>query len=207
MAARTPPDGVRRRLSPEDRRDQIVDAAAEVFARLGHQGSSLEDIALHLGITRPLIYHYFRDKDALYLEILTRSRTALDAAIAEAVDPADPPEDQLRNGMRGYFRFVHEHAQMWELLFGGGTAVAGAVAAEATRQRFETSEKIGLLVAAAAPHLPPEAANAYAHAISGAGEALARWWQHHPDVTLDTVVDHHLAIVWRGLAQVVAVSD
>jgi AcrR family transcriptional regulator len=208
MAARTPaPDGVRRRLSPEDRRDQIVEAAGEVFARLGYQGSSLEDIALHLGITRPLIYHYFRDKDTLYLEILTRSRAALDAAIADAVDPAASPEDQLRSGMRGYFRFVQEHAQMWELLFGGGTAVAGAVAAEATRQRFETSEKIGLLVAAAAPHLPAQAANAYAHAISGAGEALTHWWQHHPEVDLDTVVDHHLAIVWRGLAQVVAFSD
>jgi len=190
---------VRRRLSPADRRDQIVEAAGEVFARLGYQGTTLEDIAAHLGVTRPLIYHYFRDKDALYLELLTRARAALDAAIIGGADPEASPGDQLRGGMRGYFQFVRDHAQMWELLFGGGTAVAGSVAAEATRQRFETSEKVAILVTSAVPHLPALAANAYAHAISGSGEALARWWQHHPEVTLDEVVEHHLATTWHGL--------
>lgn len=195
----TAPGDVRRRLSAQDRRSQIVEAAAEIFIQRGYQGTSLEDIATHLGVTRPLIYHYFRDKDALYLEVLTRSRAALDAAIAGGVDPAATPGEQLRGGIRGYFRFVQENAPMWELLFGGGTAVAGPVAAEATRQRFETSEKIALLVAVAAPHVPAALANAYAHAVSGAGEALTRWWQHHPEVSLDEVVDLHVTTVWTGL--------
>lgn len=205
MAAPSPaPAGdVRRRLSAEDRRGQIVEAAGEVFGRLGYQGATLEDIAHHLGVTRPLIYHYFRDKDALYLELLTRSRAALDAAIADGVDPAASAADQLRGGIEGYFRFVQQNAPMWELLFGGGTAVAGPVAAEATRQRFETSEKIALLVSGAAPHVPAATANAYAHAVSGAGEALARWWQHHPEATRDEVAELHFTTVWTGLERLV----
>lgn len=189
----------RRRLSPSDRRDQIVESASEVFVRLGYQGTSLEDIAAHLGVTRPLIYHYFRDKDALYLEVLTRARTALEEAIISAVEPGASPFDQLRAGIRGYFSFVQDRLQEWELLFGGGTAVAGEVAAEATRQRFETSEKIALLVAAAAPHVPPLVANAYAHAVSGTGEGLTRWWKAHPETSLEEVVEIHLDVVWRGL--------
>jgi AcrR family transcriptional regulator len=203
MVERTlPATGSRRRLSAEDRRDQIVETATEVFVRQGYQGASLEDVAARAGITRPLIYHYFRDKDELYLEILTRARAALDAAIVDHVPADAPPEAQLRGGIEGYFRFVRDNRQLWELLFGGGTAVAGAVAEEATRQRFETSEKITLLVSAAAPSVAPLAANAYAHAVSGAGEALTRWWQHHPDVTLDEMVDLHLDVVWRGLGPV-----
>lgn len=203
MAERTPsPDAHRRRLSAEDRRDQIVETATEVFVRHGYQGTSLEDIAARAGITRPLIYHYFRDKDALYLEILTRARIALDSAIVAHVAADASPEDQLRGGIRGYFRFVQEHMHLWELLFGGGTAVAGAVAEEATRQRFDTSEKIALLVSAAAPAEPALRANAYAHAISGAGEALTRWWQRHPEVTLEEIVELHMDTVWRGLGPV-----
>lgn len=195
----------RRRLAPGVRRDQIVAAGVEVFTRLGYQGTSLEDIAAHLGITRPLIYHYFRDKDALYLAILTRARAALDEALVEAVAATGEgatPHEQLRAGMGAYFTFVRDRGDQWDLLFGGGTAVAGTVAAEATRQRFETSEKIAALVVAAAPHLPSGSANAYAHALSGAGEALARWWRHHPEVPMEEVVEHHLTVVWTGLEKV-----
>ncbi|MDO7868772.1 TetR/AcrR family transcriptional regulator [Nocardioides jiangxiensis] len=195
-------DGSRRRLSAGDRRDQIVATATDVFIERGYQGTSLEDIAARAGITRPLIYHYFRDKDTLYLEILTRARAALDAAIVDHVPSDASPEAQLRGGIEGYFHFVQEHMHLWELLFGGGTAVAGAVAEEATRQRFETSEKIALLVSAAAPDEPALRANAYAHAISGAGEALTRWWQHHPEVTLEQIVELHMDTVWRGLGPV-----
>ncbi|WP_165872928.1 TetR/AcrR family transcriptional regulator [Nocardioides jejuensis] len=196
------PTGSRRRLSAEDRRSQIVETAAEVFIENGYQGTSLEDIAAHAGITRPLIYHYFRDKDALYLEVLTRARAALDAAIIDRVPADASPEEQLRGGIEGYFHFVRDHMHLWELLFGGGTAVAGAVAEEATRQRFETSEKIALLVSAAAPEEPALRANAYAHAISGAGEALTRWWQHHPEVSLEEIVELHMDTVWRGLGPI-----
>lgn len=192
----------RRRLSAADRRDQIVAAAGEVFVERGYQGTSLEDIAAHLGVTRPLIYHYFRDKDELYLELLTRARAALDEAIVDRVDLDAVPREQLRAGIRGYFAFVQEHLAQWELLFGGGTAVAGVVAADATRQRFETSEKIGVLFAAAAPHLPASALNAYAHAVSGAGEALARWWRENPEASLDEVVELHLDVVWLGLERI-----
>lgn len=196
------PAAPRRRLSAADRRDQIVAAAGEVFVERGYQGTSLEDIAAHLGVTRPLIYHYFRDKDALYVEIVTRARTALEEAIISAVDPGASPREQLRGGIRGYFSFVQDNLQQWELLFGGGTAVAGVVAAEAGRQRFETSEKIALLVVAAAPHVPHRVANAYAHAISGAGEGLARWWVHHPEVTLDEIVEIDVELLWDGLDRI-----
>lgn len=208
MTERTlPQDGSRRRLSADERRDQIVEAATEVFIQHGYQGTSLEDIAAHAGITRPLIYHYFRDKDALYLEILTRARAALDAAIIDHVPTDATPAGQLRGGITGYFEFVRDHLHLWELLFGGGTAVAGAVAQEATRQRFETSEKIALLVSAAAPSEPVLRAHAYAHAISGAGEALTHWWQRHPEVSLDEIVELHMDVVWRGLGPVLDALD
>lgn len=158
---------------------------------------------MSVGVTRPLIYRYFRDKDELYREIMRRARAELDAALIGAVDPEDSPVDQLRAGLAAYFTFVRNKGQEWELLFGGGTAIAGAVAVDAAQMRFETAEMIATLVQAAADHLDPTAVRAYAHAISGAAEQLAKWWRHHPEVTLEQIVAYHLELVWQGLEQVV----
>jgi AcrR family transcriptional regulator len=57
-------DAVRRRLAPCERRDMIVQAAVELFAGNG-VGASTRDIARRAGITQPLLYRYFPDKDSL----------------------------------------------------------------------------------------------------------------------------------------------
>lgn len=192
----------RRRLSPEQRRAEIVAAGAAVFADRGYQGTSLEDIAASAGVTRPLLYHYFRDKDELYREILRAARAELDEALAAAVAAADAPAERLRAGLTAYLTFVRDRGRQWDLLFGGGTAVAGELAEESARLRFATADKIAALVRQGAPELDPQAAGAYAHAVSGAGEQLAKWWRAHPSVALDVVVGYLLDVVWSGLAQV-----
>ncbi|MEL6523073.1 MAG: TetR/AcrR family transcriptional regulator [Pseudomonadota bacterium] len=54
----------RRRKAPEDRVRDIVDAAADHFAEVGFAGGT-RDIAKRLGVTQPLLYRYFPDKDGL----------------------------------------------------------------------------------------------------------------------------------------------
>lgn len=190
----------RRRLAPADRRAQIVAVGADVFTARGYQGTSLEDIAASAGVTRPLIYRYFRDKDELYLEILRGARDQLDAALVDGALAEELPADQLRAGLTAYFTFVRDSGQQWDLLFGGGTAVAGPVAADALEYRFGTAEKIAGLIAAAVPTLDAVRSSAYAHGVSGASEQLAKWWRRHPDATLEDVVGYALDVIWGGLA-------
>jgi AcrR family transcriptional regulator len=194
----------RRRLSRADRRAQILRVAEQVFSQRGYQGTSLEDIAASAGVTRPLIYNYFADKDELYLECLHAARGELEAAIVAAAGAHTHPRDMLRAGMIAYFTFVAERGKRWDMLFGGGIAVAGTVAERAGQLRFETVEKIATLIRDAAPGHPAQAAVAYAHAISGAGEQLAKWWRRNPGIPLDDIVQYHFDMVWTGLQQVAA---
>ena len=192
----------RRRLSPDHRRSQIVAAGAAVFTSLGYQATSLEDIAASIGVTRPLIYRYFRDKDELYLEILRKARDELDDALLSAVDPTATPADQLRVGVTAYFAFVHDRGQEWDLLFGGGAPLAGAVADEAEQMRIATIDKVVWLVRAAAPHVAATTAAAYTNAIVGAAQQLALWWRDHPEVSLAQIVETQLDVVWNGLERI-----
>ena len=60
------------RLDPEQRREQILDAANDLFAERGYDEVSIEDIARAAGVTRGLVHHYFGGRKEVYLALLER---------------------------------------------------------------------------------------------------------------------------------------
>ena len=62
----------RKRLKAEQRRDQLLDAANELFAERGYEGVSVEDIARAAGVQRGLVHHYFGGRTEVYLALLER---------------------------------------------------------------------------------------------------------------------------------------
>lgn len=89
-------------------RDTIVRAAAELFARQGYPGTSMNDLARACGISKPLLYHYVDDKYQLLREIAEGHVSRLEAIVAEVDALKLPPAERLRQLIR---RFVHEYAQ------------------------------------------------------------------------------------------------
>src|SRR6478609_5968003 len=61
-----------RRLSPAERRDQILDAANALFAERGYDEVSIEDIARSAGVARGLVHHYFGGRKEVYIALLER---------------------------------------------------------------------------------------------------------------------------------------
>ncbi|WNV90495.1 TetR/AcrR family transcriptional regulator [Umezawaea sp. Da 62-37] len=79
-----------------NRREQILTAAAELFARHGFHGVGIDDIGAAVGISGPALYRHFRSKDAMLGEMLTSiSERLLDGGLAR-VDASNGPEDALR---------------------------------------------------------------------------------------------------------------
>ena len=74
-----------RRLPRARRREQILTAATEAFARSGFAATSLEDIAAEAGVTRVILYRHFDSKTSLYQAVLDRMCARLDAHVAEPV--------------------------------------------------------------------------------------------------------------------------
>jgi len=70
-------EGATRRLPRAQRREQILDAATEAFARTGFAATSLDDVAAQAGVTRMIVYTHFESKTALYQAVLDRMRDRL----------------------------------------------------------------------------------------------------------------------------------
>jgi AcrR family transcriptional regulator len=60
------------RLDPATRRDQILDAANELFAERGYDDVTIEDMAKTAGVARGLVHHYFGGRKEVYLALLER---------------------------------------------------------------------------------------------------------------------------------------
>ena len=99
--------GARRRLAPEDREHQIVQAAISFFARQGFDAST-RDLAKELGITQPLLYRYFPTKEALvdrvYEEVFVRRWNP--EWEEWLVDQSVPLSERLKRYLKDYARFV-----------------------------------------------------------------------------------------------------
>lgn len=82
----------RPRSRPETlvRRQEIIDAAVEIFGAKGFSGGTLQDIADQVGMTHAGILHHFGSKDALLLEVLTRR---------DEVDVADFDDQHIPGGI------------------------------------------------------------------------------------------------------------
>ncbi|MCE4554451.1 TetR/AcrR family transcriptional regulator [Roseateles cellulosilyticus] len=77
-------------------RDDILSAAARLFAQQGFPATSMNQVAEACGVAKPTLYHYFQDKQALLARICDGHVHAL-LALVEAVKAEQlPPEPQLR---------------------------------------------------------------------------------------------------------------
>ena len=189
----------RRRLSKEARRAKLIAAAEAVFAEVGHGGATMELVAAHDGVTRSLLYAHFASIDEIYLECHRTAREEMEQRVFQAVALAGSDlRDQLRVGLTAYFGYFGERPQRLELLYGPG-GPAGPLADQTADLRFTTAERIGALFIAAAPGIPRYEALGAAHIVSGAAEQLARWWRRNPDISLETVVEGVMTVIWPGL--------
>jgi len=182
------------------REQQLLDVAEEQFATRGYDGASIEEIARLAGVTRPIVYDHFGDKEGVYLACLRRARGELEELILVATASARTPREMLEHGTGAYFEFVERRGQGWTVLF-SGAGLTGPAAEEVALLRFATVARIRDLVAAIAPGADTVSIEAFAHAISGSAEQVAKWWRANPGLTREQVVAQQCAFAWSGLRE------
>lgn len=85
-AGDTPATTTRRLLRRDERRAQLVHAAAVAFSRAGFAATSMEDVAAEAGVTKLIVYRHFDSKEELYRAVLERVSGRLAERFAAAVE-------------------------------------------------------------------------------------------------------------------------
>jgi AcrR family transcriptional regulator len=180
-----------RRLPGPVRERQLMDLAEELFTTHGYADTTIEDIARAAGVTRPIVYQHHGSKQGLFLACVQRARQEFQEALREVVAAPDLSlEGFLERGSDRFFSILERNPRRWVVLFASSTAMSGELSDRLTELRFETVGLIANLLRRWAPDVDDERLHATAHAISGAGEQLGRWWLKNPGIPRTKVVHH-----------------
>ena len=99
-----------------ERKQQLVDAAMDLFAERGYAATRIADICETAGVAKGLFYWYFPTKQALFAELVRSMRQRLRRAQAAALDPDGDALTHIRQGVEASVRFMAEHAPYFALL-------------------------------------------------------------------------------------------
>jgi TetR/AcrR family transcriptional regulator len=79
----------------EATRDRVLRLADALFARRGYAAVSMRDVAVASGVTKPALYYHFRDKDALFAEVVLVHQLQLGEKLSGAVEGGDTLSDRV----------------------------------------------------------------------------------------------------------------
>jgi AcrR family transcriptional regulator len=105
-----------RRRDPDRARASILAAATAEFAALGFGGARVDAIAAQAGVNKRMLYHYFGNKDDLYLAVLEEAYAAIRAAEGELVLRHGNPANAMRKLVLFTWQYYREHPEFLSLL-------------------------------------------------------------------------------------------
>jgi AcrR family transcriptional regulator len=175
------------RLPPEQRREQLVDAALSVILAEGYAGVSVEAVARAAGVTRPVVYDHFPNLTKL-LHALVEREERYSLAELDAVVPSDPgdrdPAELLASSVRRFLDTVAERPATWRLILLPLAGTPAIIREHVERNRAKVLKRIEDLVrwSTAKWDLPEDLdVELAARAIRDLGEEAGRMVLTDPD--------------------------
>ncbi len=183
---------------------QTLAAAHTLFAERGFAAVTMDEVAAEVGVTKPLLYNYFGNKEQLYIACMKRAGDALVTTIARDRRRCNvSPSEALGAGLRAFFAFLDADRAAWAVLFDETLPHSGELADRVAEYRGRLIALVSDSLLAQLPAKQRTAARIEVEALStallGAAEALARWWLRTEAITAAEAAELLIATVEPGL--------
>ncbi|MGB3441592.1 MAG: TetR/AcrR family transcriptional regulator [Actinophytocola sp.] len=171
----------RRRLEPDERREEILACAMHLFGERPYAAVSTTELAARAGVARGLINHYFGTKRDLYLEVVRRMVTIPRFAIEQL--PEGPLETRIHAAVDWFLEGVSRNSKAW-------LAATGAIGQDSeVEQILADADELAadrVLEAASLSAQAPEL-RAMVRSYGGMVKSAAREWLVRKDLTREQV--------------------
>ena len=200
----TPP--ARKRMTKAERREQLQIVARDLFALRGYANTSIDEIAAAAGVSKPVVYEHFTDKETLYEEVIAAELECMFEIVGSHLAewaPVSPYTVALLPLMEDVileiFDYIEDNPSGWKLLTHRSPSglSTGEYSTVATHFSNALSEFF-------VPHfltggLDPETAQIYAEMFIGAVTFVGLWWLRTHEFSKEEVVAHVVNLLYRGL--------
>ena len=195
----------RRRLSAAARRELIERAATQVFAERGYAGASIDEIARRSEVSPPVVYDHFDSKLALFVRLLERTRDELLAMWVRELAGEDPTQLRMERAFGAWATYVEQNRFASRMYFLEATGDPQARAAHREIQaqgRAALSAILGRQPGAQALARDENGLEMAAETMRAGLAGLAIWWDEHPHVQRERIVETAMNVLWTGFERV-----
>lgn len=186
-----------------ERKQQLLDAAARLFAEQGYAATRVVDIVDAAGVAKGLFYWYFDNKEALFRELATEIRRRLRRQQAAAMDDGETALVRLLQGAVASVRFMAENAPFFSLLEVEGRNVSD-VLRQGTEQHLSDVQALIVEGQADGTVTDTEPAELLALAVVG---TVGQFSHFHRTGRIDLSLDELAGYVARLAARVLTADE
>jgi AcrR family transcriptional regulator len=193
--------GAAMRMSASERRTQLVEVGKTVFAELGYDGASVEEIAARAHVSKPIVYEHFGGKEGLYAVVVDREVNRLLEMITSRLGPDKGARQQLFGAAMAFLDYIEADPAGFRVLtrdspsaFGSG-GMAGVLADVAGKAEDVLRDFL------ANAGLDPRVVPLYARALIGMVVQVGTWWDEERAPEKDVVAAHLTALAYVGLSR------
>jgi len=98
------------------RKEQILRTATDIFSRFGIKKSTMDEIAQKIRMGKSTLYHYFKNKEEIFLAVVKKEEETLKKRLTEAVQNAMTPQEQFRNYAKERMKCLNELSNYYATL-------------------------------------------------------------------------------------------
>ena len=182
-------------------RDDILDAAAQVFRQKGFHGSSMADIAETVNLQKASLYHHVSSKQEILLALLDRALDMLFEQIDIIAKQPLPADEKLRQMVRVYLRLLAENSDLSAVLLFEHRSLEPAQHKRhiPNRDRFESlwRDVIDDGVDAGLFNCPDAALTV--RALMGILNWTLTWYRPDGSLAIEKIADHYSDLLLQGL--------
>jgi AcrR family transcriptional regulator len=194
----------RTRLTADQRRERIVAAAIDLMAQRGYDAISVGEIAEAAGCSKAVLYDHFPSKAQLAIAAVEEMGAALMEHTTTAVLNAagESRQVRLRRGIDAFFEFTEQNREACRMVFRDPSHDPEVFAAHMRVHANSSAGVAALLDTGFAADRPADYERrlaGYAHITTSLLAGMALWWQDHPEMTREEIVDLVMSYVYLGL--------
>ncbi|WP_241037073.1 TetR/AcrR family transcriptional regulator [Blastococcus litoris] len=188
------------RMTGEQRRRQLLDIGRELFAERGFEATSVEELAAHADVSKPVVYEHFGGKEGLYGAVVDREMQALLDRFTSALSVPGPPREMLESAALVLLDYIEEETDGFRVLTrdapgqSGGASFSSLIGEVARKVEHILGREFG------GRGYDPRLAQLYSQALVGMVSLVGQWWLDNRALGKEQVAAHLVNLSYNGLA-------
>jgi AcrR family transcriptional regulator len=187
-------------MTGAQRRQQLLDVGRELFGQKGFEATSIEEIAAHADVSKPVVYEHFGGKEGLYAVVVDREMQLLLERFTSALSAPGHPRELLERAAMVLLEYIETDTDGFRVLTRDAPVTSGAgtysslIGEVARKVEHILGDQFG------DRGYDPRLAELYSQALVGMVALVGQWWLDTRSPDKHEVAAHLVNLAYNGLS-------